>query len=1058
MKKLTYFLFYLLAGIGLVSAQTARVTGTVIDADDGEPVIGASVVIKGTSTGVITDINGSFILNNVPANASTLVISYVGMVTQEIAIQPTMRVVLQSSTELLSEVVVTALGISRDRKALGYATQDVSTEKLSMTGNPDFTRALQGKVVGVDLKTSSGMPGASSQIVIRGARSFDGDNTPLYVIDGMPVASTSYYGTGNSVTGSDIANRAVDIDPNDIESINILRGQTAAALYGLRASNGAIIITTKSGKGQTVGKTNVSITQTVSFDQTSRTPDYQTTWAQGSGGRYVNNTSMAWGPRITDLPDDPTYGGNSKGYPGKYQVPQLVTAGLPEAETWVTPGVYDNWNDYFRTGIQSNTSILVSRAENTGSFAISLAYTDQTGVALNTGMQKWNAKVNADKKLNDYFTAGFSVNFAKNNLDKLSGANDGSLAGVIAAPTSYNLKGIPYHVPGDPYTQIYYRSLTFDNPYWVEHNNTFNEKTDRFFGNIFFQYATQLVDNHKLTVRYQLGADGYTTHYQDIMGYGHSGGTGYLDNYGVTQFTYNSLLTAVYDWKITDDLNFNLVAGNELTHTIDKTYTQVGQDFNFGGWNHIGNANTLSLNERQWQDRTVGFFSQMELSYLNMLYLTASARQDVVSIMPVKNKKFFYPSTSLSFIFTELDAFKELSWFSFGKLRGSYAEVGQASRRYLDNYFYKPTYGGGFWRAEPIVYPLGGVNTYIMYGYQYDPNLKPQNTKTWEIGLQLNFFNNRIGIDYTYADQNTVDQIFPVPLPGSTGASSLVTNGGQMKTTTHELALNLTPVLMRDFRWDINVNYSKLNNEVVALREGVESIMLGGFVTPQVRAGIGNSYPVIYGSQFAKDDQGRILVDEDPNSLTYGMPMEGGPGVLGEVSPKFILGGGTTFTYQSISLGAVFEWKNGGKMYSGMNGLNDMYGVSKRTEDRTSTFIYKGYKADGTLNDIVRGGANDATAYQTLYSDVLGNIDEAYIYGNSFIKLRELSLRYALPKSLIPYMDIAVSAFARNILLWTELPNADPETGQGNNNMMGGFERFSLPQTTSYGFSVSVNF
>jgi outer membrane receptor protein involved in Fe transport len=336
--------------------------------------------------------------------------------------------------------------------------------------------------------------------------------------------------------------------------------------------------------------------------------------------------------------------------------------------------------------------------------------------------------------------------------------------------------------------------------------------------------------------------------------------------------------------------------------------------------------------------------------------------------------------------------------------------------------------------------------------------LKPQNTKSWEVGLQLNLFRDRIGIDYSYSKQNTIDQIFAVPLPGSTGASSLVTNGGEMRTTSHELTVTLTPVLTKDFRWDINANYYKLENYCVSLREGVESIFLGGFTTPQVRAGKESTYPVIYGVQFKKDDKGRILVDEDPNSLSYGMPMSGDPGVIGKVAPDFILGGGTTLSYKAISLGAVFEWKSGGHMYSGMNGLMDNYGVSKRTEDRTSTFIFKGYKADGTPNDIVRGGVNDPTAYQTLYSSVLGSIDEAFIYGNSFIKLREISLKYALPKSLLPKMDIAIAAFARNILLWTELPNADPESSQGNNNMMGAFERFSLPQTTSYGFTLNVNF
>ena len=1057
MKKLTFLLFCLIAGIGWISAQTVQVSGTVSSAEDGESLPGVTVFVKGTTQGTTTDVDGKYAIS-VASNA-TLSFSYVGMETQEIAVagRQVINVVMQSTAQVIGEVVVTALGISREKKSLGYATQEVKSDKISMTGNSDIARSLQGKVVGVELKTSSGMPGASSQVVIRGARSFSGNNTPLYIIDGMPVSSTTAYGTGNSVTGSDYSNRAIDVDPNDIESINILRGQAAAALYGLRAANGAIVITTKSGKGKTIGKTNVSISQTTSFDRYSRKPEYQTVYAQGTNGNYVYNNSSAWGCKIVDLPNDPTWGGNAKGHPGKYQVQQLTLAGLPEEETWVTPGTYDNWGDYFRTGVQSTTSILVSRAENTGDFAIGISYTDQTGIALNTGMQKWNAKANGEKKLNEHFKVGFTANFMRNNIDKLSGANDGSLTGIISAPSSYNLKGTPYHMPGDPYTHIYYRGGSFDNPYWVPHNNTFNEGTNRFFGNTYVQYATQLATNHRLNVRYQLGIDNYTTNLLDIFGYGRPNGSD-IENNAYTFFNYNSLITANYDWKINSDFDFNLVLGNEVDHNKSREVWGYGADFNMGGWNHIANTQTQETGESRSQSRTVGFFTSMSLSYASMVFLNATARQDISSIMPANNRKFFYPSVSLGFVFTELAPVKELSWLSFGKIRGSYAEVGAATSRYYDPYYVKPGWGGGFWGTAPFIYPLNGVSTYVQTSSLYDPNLHPQNTKAWEVGIQLNFINNRIGLDYTYANQNTVDQIFSVPLPRSTGASSLITNAGQMTTLTHEFVLNFTPVLTRDFRWDVNANFATMKNECVSLREGVESIMLGGFVTPQVRAQAGTAYPIIYGDQFKKDAQGRVLVNEDPDSRYYGMPMPGEPGEIGVVPHDFILGGGTDFTYKDISLGAVFEWRQGGHMYSGMNGLNNNYGVSKATEDRTSTFVYKGYKADGTPNDIVRGGPSDPNAYQYLYQDILGGIDEAFIYGNSFVKLREISLKYKLPKSLIPKVDVAISAFARNILLWTELPNADPESTQGNNNMMGGFERFSLPQTSSYGFGININF
>nr|WP_320118718.1 SusC/RagA family TonB-linked outer membrane protein [uncultured Marinifilum sp.] len=1055
MKKMIG-LFVLLIGmsIQIVNAQSKQITGTVTSAEDGLGMPGVSVVIKGTTIGASTDINGKYSLEAQPTDI--LLFSFVGMVTQEITVgeRNVINVVLETESIGVDEVVVTALGIKKEKKALGYAVQDVKAEELKKTGTPDLAKALQGKVAGVDIKMSSGMPGASSQIVIRGSRSFTGNNTPLYVVDGMPIASTAAFSTGNSVTGADISNRALDLNPNDIESINVLKGQAAAALYGLRASNGVVIITTKSGKGGVAGKPIVSINQTTSFDVVSRTPDYQTTWAQGSAGTYSPRTSMSWGGKISELPNDATYGGNNNGHEGMYRVPQLEDAGL---DPWVTPQVYNNWDDYYQTGYTSTTGVNVSQATENGNFSVGIGYTDQDGIALNTGMERWNAKANAERKLNDYFTVGFSTNFAKTEVDKLSGGNDASLAGVLSAPSSYNLKGIPYNVPGDPYTQIYYRSLTFDNPYWVQYNNKFNEKTNRFFGNGYIQFAKELAADMNLTVKYQLGVDSYTTHYQDIFGYGSKGKTGSINNYGVTDVTYNSLLTANFDWKINDDLQLNVVVGNELNHNETKTYDQFGQEFNFGGWNHINNANTVTSDEAQYKDRTVGVFSSVSLSWKNMLFFNMTGRNDVASSMPRGNRSFFYPSVSLGFVASELDFIKDASWITFAKIRGSYAEVGQAGT-YLDNYYAKPNYGGGFWTDEPITYPLDGVNSYIPNNVLYDPALKPQNTKSYEIGVNLKFLNNRVGIDYTYSRQNVEDQIFSVPLAGSTGASSLTMNGGEVHTDGHEIIMYVTPISTKDITWDLNVNYSKIKNVVDKLAPGVESIFLGGFTTPQVRAGIGDTYPVIYGSQYQRDDMGRILVDEDPNSAGYGMPMAGEPGVIGSVSPDFIVGMSSNFRYKNWSLGATLEWKEGGQMYSGSNGLLDLYGMSERTEDRESTFIFDGYKSDGSKNDIARGGSSDTGAYQTLYSDILTNIDEYYIHGNSFVKLRELSLKYNFGKSLIPNVDLTVSAFARNILLWTELDNFDPESSQGNNNMAGGFERFSLPQATSYGFSVDIKF
>ena len=449
----------------------------------------------------------------------------------------------------------------------------------------------------------------------------------------------------------------------------------------------------------------------------------------------------------------------------------------------------------------------MSQATESGSFALGITQTSQSGIALSTGMNRWNAKASAERKLNKNFTTGFSSNFSKTDIDKIPSGNDAALAGVLGAPASYNLKGYPYHVPGDPYTQIYYRSVAgYDNPYWAAENYIFKEKTDRFFGNGYINYAAKLGSSMNLKVRYQLGMDSYTTHFQDIFEYGHNGNAGMIDNYGISSSIVNSLLTANYDWRINNGLVFSAMIGNEFNQGSYKTYSEHGEDLNFGGWAHIRNANIVTANESKNKDRTVGFFGSLSLDWRSILYLNATGRNDVVSTMPTDNRTFFYPSVSLSFLASELAAIKNSNWISFAKLRLSYAEVGQAGS-YIKNYYTTPNYSGSWWSGSPILYPIDGVSSYIPNNIQYDPNLKPQNTKSYEIGTELKFFNNRIGIDYTFARQNVIDQIFTVPLAGSTGIRYLLMNGGKVHTVSNEVVFYAIPVQQKNFQWDLNINF-----------------------------------------------------------------------------------------------------------------------------------------------------------------------------------------------------------------------------------------------------------
>lgn len=1054
MKKFTFILLCLVIGISTVVAQNTKVAGSVISADDGLPVIGASIVVKGTMVGTVTDYDGNFTLE-VPSNGKVLIVSYVGMLTQEVPVSPNVRVVLKSDTQNLDEVVVTAMGISKEKKALGYAVQDVKGEKLTQAANSNLAGALQGKVSGLDIKPSSGMPGASSQITIRGARSFSGDNTPLYVIDGMPVTSTPDVDTdlqnNGSVSGADFANRAVDIDPNDIESINILKGQAASALYGIRASNGVIVITTKSGKGLAKGKPQISFSSNLSFDVIGRLPEFQKTYAQGASGKYSPTNSLSWGPKITDLPNDPTYGGNTSNaytkeygnHEGMYYQPQRAAAGL---DPWTTPQAYDNAKDFFDTGVTWSNSINVAQALDKSSYSVSLGNTHQDGIIPSTGMDRYNVKVSAETKLHDNWTTGFIGNYITTAIDKAVTSGNGLLRTVYSAPPSYNLAGIPSHIAGDPYTQNSFRGA-FDQAYWAMDNNKFTENTNRFFGNAYANYKTKFgTTDHTLNVRYMFGVDSYTTDYVDSYGYGSNtgGGKGQIENYGWTNATYNSLLTINYDWNINEDWGLNVVAGNEVIQSNRGKYYEYGTGYNFPGWNHIDNATTQSTSSEHWKKRTVGFFGNVSASYKNMLYLTVTGRQDYVSSMPRGNRAFFYPSVSAGFILTELDALKN-DVVNHAKIRASYAEVGQAGD-FRENFYSVPTYGGGFYSLTPILYPINGSNGYTPYYKIYDPNLKPQNTRSYELGTDLSFFDNLVTLNYTFSRQNVKDQIFDVPLASSTGAGKLVTNGGKLHTNVHEITLSFNPIRTRDINWDFGFNWTKMDNYVDELAPGVENISLGGYVTPQVRAAAGEKYPVIYGVGYKRDANGNRLVDEN------GLPIAGEAQVIGKVSPDFIMGFNTTLRLWDCTISAVLDWKQGGQMYSRTSGLADYYGVSKRTENREGTIIFDGYKEDGTKNDIGITGAN---AQQEYYS-ILNNIDESSIYDNSFIKLREVAVSYPVFKS--NWMQVTLNVFARNVLIWAQVPDLDPEASQGNNNMSGAFEDYSMPQTASYGFGVNVKF
>lgn len=1054
-KRLFMFLAGLFLSIGMAVAQT-QVTGTVVSGEDGEPIVGASVKVSGTKTGTITDVDGKFALN-VP-EGTKLVVTYLGMLPKTVnaSVSGAMKIKLDPDNKVLDEVVVTAMGITREKKALGYASQVLDAKDLNTSGTSSLASAMQGKLTGVDIRTSSGAPGASAQIVIRGARSFDGNNTPLYVVDGMPISSTPDFSTKESVTGADNASRTIDLNPDDIESINVLKGQAASALYGIRASNGVILITTKRGsKGST--KPVITFSTDLSAQTLSRKFEHQDVYAQGTTlSKYNPNTSMSWGPKIADLANDATYGGNTNNkytngdltsHAGMYYNPKYAAAGL---SGWATPQTHDNVGDFFKTGFTQNSTFNISQRKNDVSYSFSVSDTYQKGVIPSTGMTRTGARGAVDWKVNDQWKTGFSANYSSVKIKSAPGANSGIVNVVYSAPAEYDLKGTPYHKPGDPTSQILFRATNFNNPYWWADNDEYSQHTNRVFGNAYAEYSPKLNwgKNYKIVFREQAGIDMYTSNNSEIAEVGSAKNTkGEVENIGTQNNIFNNLLTANFTakWGANEEWDFGFVLGNEFNHQYRRKWDYDGTGLAFYGQPTIGNTSSMDAHsDYHIQERTIGVFGQMSLSWMDMLFLTVTGRNDVVSTMPRGNRSFFYPSVSLGWIFTELPALKENHVLSYGKLRLSYAQVGQAGQFY-NNYMYVPSYTGGMYVYTPISYPLGGAKGYAPYYVKFDENLKPQNTSNWETGIDLGLFKNRVRVEYTLSYQDVRNQIFDVPTAGTTGYQALRTNAGQMTTLSHELSVNASVIDHANYGLDLGVNFTKITNKVKKLADGVESIMLGGFVEPQVRAQAGYTYPNIYGKAFKRTEDGQLLLNAN------GLPQGTAASVnLGECTPDFNMGFNLRAHYKQLSLSATMDWQKGGCMYNGTLLTMNYFGASK-----ASLPYHEGTMVAEGINEAT-GQKNTVQVSKQQYYMAYNDVTEAGIFDTSFLKLRDVTLSYQFPK--FAGINLSVYGFARNILLWAKLPGLDPESSQGNGNMSGYFERYSIPNSSSFGGGFKIAF
>jgi TonB-linked SusC/RagA family outer membrane protein len=1031
------------------------ISGKVTSSEDGSAIPGATVLVKGTTVGMTTDLDGTYKLL-VPENANTLVFSFVGMKSKTVPVgtSNTINVVLEPDVLSIEGVVVTALGIARETKALGYSVEAVGGEELAKSGEVNAIQSLASKASGVQVIGSGGTPGASSKILVRGNSSFTGENQPLIVVDGVPIDNATAgsvagdYPYNSGLSGVNNSNRAIDINPEDIESVTVLKGPAAAALYGVRAGNGAIVYTTKRGKASK----GIRVTYGVNLDLSTvnKLPELQTTYAQGAGGGQIdpdgNPTVGVYqtadpGPDMTFFTaDDISYGtANSWG---------------PKIEDLDGVEAVDNMDKFFETATSWTHNLTFTGGNDENNFRLALSQLDQTGIVPNTDFSRTSVRITADSRLSDKFKVGGTVNYIKSGGTKAqNGSNlSGTMLSLTRAPASFDLKGEGeegYLYPNGNQRQYFY---AYDNPYWSVYKNPFNDDIHRVMGNFSIDY----IPFTWLTATYRLGTDNYTDQRKQIFAIGSLDPpepTGEVwENIQRYREVYSDLLvTASKDF--TDKVFGSLTVGNNLNHRHRQDLFGRGRTLNVPNFYNLSNASSLYASENTVKLRSAALFFDANLEYNNLVYLNVTGRNEWSSTFGQGQNNFFYPSVSASFVFSEL--IPENSILSFGKLRLAYAQAGNAPPVYSSTtYFTQPFLTDGF--TDGLSFPFMGYQGFGYSSVLGNPDLKPERNTSTEIGFDLRFLTGRLNLDLTFYNQQADNILVQRPIAPTTGFSVFLSNSGKMENRGIELVLSGDPVKTKDFNWNIRVNFTRNKNEVLELAEGVDEINIeSAFVSIGSYAIVGDAYGALYGTRWKRDDAGNLLI----NPAT-GLPMlDPERGNIGNPFPDWTAGIRNSFTWKGLSLSALLDIREGGDIWCGTIARLHQIGRTEESADRERTYIIPG-KIDGTGED--NNIEISAYSYYRGYVGDLGSAAvEQAVFDGSWVRLREVTLSYRLDlKEMLPVVQYAeFSLTGRNLWLSTDYPGVDPETsltGAGSN--LTGFDYFNMPSTKSFAFGLRVGF
>jgi TonB-linked SusC/RagA family outer membrane protein len=1029
MKKVL-LLFACLTFLSMQVFAQRTVTGTVTSADDGMGLPGVSVVVKGTSKGTITDMNGTYSIE-VPADAATLIFQFMGMETQEVEVTgDVVNAVMQSSDIAIDDIVVTALGITREKKSLGYSVQDVKGDELTQAKETNIVNSLQGRVSGAQITSTSGAVGASSRIVLRGTSSLSQNNQPLFVVDGIPIDNSTFGSTGNE--GTNRGNGAADVNPDDIESVSVLKGPNAAALYGSRASNGAIIITTKSGKNQK--GLGIVVSNSTTFEKPLRLPDYQNSYGQGSqgafsfvdgaGGGVNDGFDESWGPKL-DI---------------GLMIPQFNSPvdanGVREATPWVSNP--DNIKNFFETGITTSTNVAFMSGNENGSFRVSFTQLNQKGIVPNTDIKRKTVAFNGTARLSDRLTVSASGNYVNSGSDNTPGYGyDGNnvMQQFVWFGRQVDLAALKNYKNSDG-SKYSWNYNYHNNPYFTLHENLGTYKRDRLIGKMKAEYKV----TDWLSMRLSSGGDIYT-HFNTTRR-----AMGDMDNptgfYSEETYTFREFNTefVIRGSKSFGDFDVDLsIAGNRMDRTIQDVYGSAPELAIEGVYN-VANSSVAQITTNYGsQVRTNSAYIFGQFSYKNALFLDFSYRMDWSSTLPTENLPYKYPGVTLAADLTELFGLGS-DILSFAKIRTSYAEVGGDTGPYR----LAPTvsFGSG-WNASTKL-----LNTFIPNELA-NAGLKPETSKSFELGADVRLFNNRVGLDVTYYNNKTIDQILSAPVSAASGFTTKVINAGRVDNEGVELMLSGD--ILRNpggLNWTMRVNFAKNNNTVRELTEGVDRLEIGGYWSLDVMAIPGSTYGSLFGYDYVRSPDGQI-VHED------GVPMQGDLKVLGNYTPDWIGGISNEFSYKGVSMSFLIDMRKGGDLYSMTTTWGRYAGILEETLiGREGGIVGDGVMMadDGTYvpnNVVVDAETYNKAAY-------VNDIAAGSIFDGTFVKLREIKLGYTFKKiGNTPFKDVNISLVGRNLaILYTTVPHIDPETAFSNGNLQG-LEFGQLPSTRSYGFSVS---